>query len=267
MFKKPIFLNCALLIISGVLTYSISHVWLSYSKAQMYGELLTTSEVAESPPHKKTAAKTKQVSLSSYDNIGKQNIFRPQRREWTPPPPKKEEPKPPPPVKKPPEPIPPPPLPDPAVLGIILGDDGERIAIMQGHRREEIPTRTGRRGRRSSRKVPDRIVADRMRTYHEGDIISESVILEIKKDRVIVEQNGEKKELELGNKPAKSTSPTPPRSNTRRRVPASRTRRSSPRTPTALQAEQTDAEQESRSSRKDARRERLQRIRKSRSRR
>jgi hypothetical protein len=202
MFKKPMLLNGALLLLSGVLIYNVSRMWLSSSPPLTVNGVMKQPETEDVSSEKK-GDKGKRVSAGAYDVIGRQNVFRPQRREWTPPPPPPASPKPVPEVKKEPEPPTPPPLPDPAVMGIIVEENGERIAIMQGHRREEIAVRSRRRGR-----IPVRIVADKVGTYHEGDTISEAVIVEIQEDKVIIERDGERIELALGNKAAERTRPS-----------------------------------------------------------
>ncbi len=202
MFKKPLILNSTLMIISGALIFNLSSMWISYLKSRELSGIVNDAEIVEASVGGAEKAKVKQVSLKDYAVIGKQNVFRPQRQEWTAPPPVPVKPKAPEVIPKDPEPLPPVPLPDPAVMGIILEEDGERIAIMQGHRREkvEISASSRRRRRRAPRQMPDRIVADRMKTYHEGDTISEAVILEIQENKVIIERDGEKIELVLGNK-------------------------------------------------------------------
>jgi hypothetical protein len=211
MFKKPMFLNGGLLIISGLLIYNVSQMWLSFSPLQEINGVAQQPEVKENLLHNEKKGAPQLASLSSYDVIGKQNVFRPERREWKPPPsPPPASKKPAPRARKEPEPLAPPPLPDPALMGIILEEDGEKLAIMQGHRREKavVATRRGRRGVR--RNIPDRIVADRVRTYHEGDTISEGVILEIQEDKVIIEKEGRKIEIAIGNKSSeKVVAPSP----------------------------------------------------------
>ncbi len=151
-----------------------------------------------------------QASLASYDIIGKKNVFRPQRKEWTAPPPPKRVKR----VKKvkskpaPPPPDLPPPLPNPAVMGIIVEDDGTRIAIMQGHKREDVVVRSfSRRKTRRRQKPRSRIVADKIGTYHVGDSISEAVIVAIEPNKVVIERDGKEIELILGEKSSEDRSP------------------------------------------------------------
>ncbi len=238
-------------------------MWLSYSKSREFSGPVKDTEIAEASTSEVKSIKARRISLKDYAVIGKQNVFRPQRREWTAPPPVPVKSKPPAVIKKVLEPLPPAPLPDPAVMGIIMEEDGERIAIMQGHRREKIEVRMSSRSRRRGppRRIPDRIVADKMKTYHEGDTISEAVILEIKEDTVVIEKDGEKIELRLGNKSSERVPSSIKRSVTRKNRPWTPSRR----LPTTYEQPATaDTGEFPLKYPKGVRRERLEKFRKSR---
>ncbi|MBI5788191.1 MAG: hypothetical protein HZA78_04990 [Candidatus Schekmanbacteria bacterium] len=155
----------------------------------------------------------RQASLADYKIIGERNLFRPDRREWTPPPP----PPPPPPKPAAPEPPPPPPpspppsYPDPILIGII-DDNGENAALMRGHKREEISSPHQQQVRGFNRYAPPtryRIIEEPMGRFHVGDIISEAKIVKIDSDRVVLEREGKVFQvlLRITKKGSSSSSP------------------------------------------------------------
>jgi hypothetical protein len=226
MFKKPMLINSGLLIILGMLSYNLSQMWLSFYNPSGFDELAKKPEITIPSADKNNTGEPRRDSLKMYNVIGEKNVFLPQRQEWTPPPVVAAPSKPGPVPDKEPEPPPPPtPLPNPTLMGIIMEEDGEKIAIMQGHHREEVEARAttpSRFSRRiAPRAIPDRIVADRIKNYHEGDTISEAVIVEIHEDKVILDRDGERIEILIGNKSGQSA-PAPPAIPTHRRfIPAS----------------------------------------------
>ncbi len=221
------------------LLFTIAIVYLALNLNQIWGPSPPPSLQIKALPQaqpakvKKSAAKKagKTVAaLSSYKVIGQRNLFRPQRKEWTPPPP------PPPPPRKPkkkePPPLPPPPppdpLPEPTVLGIIIRKD-DKVALMQGHKREEISSPARRSSRRSSSKrytTPKRyrIIQEPMGRYHVGDTISEGRIIKILRERVVLEREGIILQLLLRDPKKKSRSGSSRKKSSRRRSPRSRRR-------------------------------------------
>ena len=47
MFKKPLFLNSTLMIISGVLIFNLSRMWISYSKSRELTGIVNDVEIVE----------------------------------------------------------------------------------------------------------------------------------------------------------------------------------------------------------------------------
>ena len=145
-------------------------------------------------------------ALYTYDLIADKDLFRPERTEWVAPPPPPE----PPPDQQPKVEIPQypeernrPGMKKPTLYGIIITKD-KKSAIMKGSVREEPQKRTRkvRLGNGEVRDVPlppgpGRITDDKTKTYHVGDEISESQIVDILPDRVVLSKNGEEYELLL----------------------------------------------------------------------
>ncbi len=171
---------------------NLKQVWSTASNLKL--EAVPPPAHKQNKPEKEDGKKVskKIAAFSSYKIIGDKNMFRPERREWTAPP----APPPPPPlpvakIVKPPPPPPPPPLPEPTLLGIIIDEDS-KIALMQGHTREEIVTPQRRTFRNPRFRAPKRynIKQEPMGRYHVGDTISEANIIKILNDRVVLERDG-----------------------------------------------------------------------------
>ncbi len=182
--KNVTLLNLLLFTLIGGLCYNLKQIWADFP-------LQTDTLISEAAGSSQTdawrlkeRAKTRKPALREYAIVATANIFRPERTEWTPPPP----PPPPPPPKpkllkkKPPEALPPP-LPDPQLMGIVI-EENERMAIMRGHKREEIKLGKVSR-RRSRRKLPSRIVKEPIKSYRVGEEISDAKIVEILETKVI----------------------------------------------------------------------------------
>jgi len=193
--RRILLIDLFLLAVCLVLGYTLGLTWMNGARWEAEVSLPEVASSGEGGEELPPLAERRTAELEVYKVIGSKNIFRPERKEWTPPPPKpkpKEKPKPKPAAAQP-EPTP---LPKPVLLGVILSGD-KRIAIMQGHRREEVQFKHPRL--RSRRWRPrERIVQEPVGRYEVGDTISEAQIVEILEDKVVLERDGERFEVALG---------------------------------------------------------------------
>jgi len=177
-------------------------------------------------------------SIEKYSTVSSKNLFRPDRKEWKPPPPpppkppeKKEE-------KEEEEEAPKPELPDlpsPFLYGIVIAGKDKRMAIMRGYKQPDVkplfaatPRFMGRvsiSGVR--RKIPRpvrkvRPILDKKSSvYGIGDYISGAKIVSIEKDLVTLERdNGTSIEVKLFDKEVKK--PSAPASRAKRGIPPRR---------------------------------------------
>ena len=208
--KRVLFINGMLLLFSLVLSYSLANMYISFRKykngyiesvSNRAGVDKNNSSVNNiSPKKEKLATPLVKKTHIDYSVIPKKSLFRPQRKEWTPPPPpspKKKAPPPPPKKKR--------TIPLPQLFGTVIAGK-TKIAIMQGYIREgDIPIFkeviiSGRKTRIPLPPIKGKLVKEKMKRYYVGDVISDVKIVDIKQDRVLVEDGKEIKEILLKGK-------------------------------------------------------------------
>lgn len=210
MFRKIFWINIGLFVIIVLLTYNLYRFW-----TKTIRDIKTPAthiSLEESP--KRVSAEELEAELvdfrpssrMSYTPVAEKDLFRPEREEWQPPPPPEEdEPE----IKPTPYPQFPgqkqPEVKDPTVHGIIIIGESKKIALMQGWSREEpqqrtrkIPIGNGQFREVPLPPVPGKVVMDKVKAYHIGDEISESRIVDILPETVVLErESGERYEIIL----------------------------------------------------------------------
>ena|GEM_PF-2688542 len=216
MFKRIFLVNFGLFIIVALLSFNVYRTWGPILRGEWKKSLPAVIRGAtgkQAPPKEEEPIKP---ALYTYDVIADKDLFRPERTEFIPPPP--------PPAAESAEQQPKMEIPQypternqpgmkkPALYGIIIIKDKQnnikdKYAIMQGSVREESQKRSRkvRLGNGEVRDVPlppipGRIVDTKPKDYRVGEEISESKIVDILPDRVILSKNGEEYELLLWEK-------------------------------------------------------------------
>lgn len=210
MFRKIFWINAGLLTIIFLLSYNLYNDW-----SQVITQLrspsplieirqsprITAEEVEGQKPHSTPS------SRMSYTSIIDKNLFRPDRTEWQPP------------FDDGPDDVPPslpyPPYSGPKtpqseirrpnLFGTIIIGESKRYAIMQGWMIEEqqMKTRTirlpdGRIIEVPLPSMPAQMKQDKINAYRIGDHVSGARIIDICRNKVLLEkENGERYELQL----------------------------------------------------------------------
>jgi len=204
LFKHVFWINLGLFIIVSLLSFNVYRVWLPIVKGGWEVSLPISKRNVSAKEAIPKEEETDKPALYTYDLIADKDLFRPERTEWLPPPPPpetSEQPK----MEIPqyPEERNRPGMKKPRLYGIMIIKD-KKSAIMKGSVREEAQKRTRkvRLGNGEVRDVPlppvpGRVADDKTKTYHIGDEISESQLVDILPDRVVLSKNGEEYELLL----------------------------------------------------------------------
>ncbi len=201
MFRRIFWINLGLFAIVFLLGLNVYKTWFSVIKGEWKEPVFVSAENIPENEAMFGEEKASKSALYTYDVIADKNLFRPERTEWLPPPPDEEESK-----KKekskstksnqka---------LKEPILYGIMIRRD-KKSALMKGSIREKAKERFRevRLGNGQVRKVPlpsrpGRVVPDKVRTYHVGDEINESIVVDILQDRVILSKNDEEYEILL----------------------------------------------------------------------
>jgi hypothetical protein len=203
--KRMFWINLGLFIIVSLLSFNVYRVWLPIVKGRWKVSLPVSKRNVSA---KETIPKEEEVdkpALYTYDLIADKDLFRPERTEWVPPPPPTEATTEQPKMQIPqyPEERNKPGMKKPTLYGIMITKD-KKSAIMKGSIRED-PQKRSRKVRLGNGEVrdvplppgPGKITDDKAKTYHIGDEISESQIVDILPDRVVLSKNGEEYELLL----------------------------------------------------------------------
>ncbi|MEW5803534.1 MAG: hypothetical protein AB1847_15685 [bacterium] len=204
MFKRIFWINLGLFVIVSLLSFNAYQIWLPIVNGTWKGSLPVSKRnisAKEVIPQDEDDSKP---ALYTYDVIADKDLFRPERTEWLPPPPPTDA------TDQPRMEIPQypaernqPGMKKPTLYGIVIIRD-KKSAIMKGSIREE-PQKRSRKVRLGNGEVrdvplppiPGRVTDDKTRVYRIGDEVSESQIVDILPDRVVLSKNGEEYELLL----------------------------------------------------------------------
>lgn len=201
MFRRIFWINLGLAAIVFLLALNVYKIWRSVIKKEWKEPAIVSAGSISENEATFGDEQSYKPALYTYDVIADKNLFRPQRTEWLPDLPEKEE------SEKEKKPLPTQrnqaAMKEPVLYGIMIRRDS-KSALMKGSIREEAKERFRevRLGSGQVRKVPlpsrpGRIVPDKVRTYHVGDEINDSLVVDILQDRVILSKNGEEYELLL----------------------------------------------------------------------
>ena len=201
MFRRIFWINLGLFAIVFLLGVNVYKTWFSVFKKEWKEPVFVSAENISEDEVMFGEDKALKPALYTYDVIADKNLFRPQRTEWLPPAPdedeseKKEKSESSKGNQK--------ALGEPVLYGVMIRRD-KKSALMKGSIREKPKERFRevRLGNGQVRKVPlpsrpGRIVPDKVRTYHVGDEINESIVVDILQDRVILSKNDEEYEILL----------------------------------------------------------------------
>jgi len=201
LFRRIFWINLGLFAIVLLLGMNVYKTWFSVIKKEWKAPVFVSAENISENEVMFGEEEASKPALYTYDVIADKNLFRPERTEWIPPAPDEEESK-----KKekskstkrnqka---------LKEPILYGIMIRRE-KKSALMKGSIREEAKERFRevRLGNGQVRKVPlpsrpGRVVPDKVRTYHVGDEINESIVVDILQDRVVLSKNDEEYEILL----------------------------------------------------------------------
>lgn len=208
MSKRLALLNLLLVGMSVLLLYKIQEVWnspppnLSALGRKPIGGINSRKAPTPHPPDEDSRWASPAPTLppmEAYRIIGQTNPFRPDRREWVPPPPPP--PPPPPAAGVPPKPALPPPS-SFRLYGTLSMPDGSAVALMEGPLGFNLSNPSTFAKRRFPAIPPPpggRATQGRARRYRINDLIGGYRIVEIRRDRVMMDGEGLKVEVLLRN--------------------------------------------------------------------
>jgi len=201
LFRRIFWINLGLFAIVFLLGLNVYKTWFSVIKKEWKDPVFVSAENISENGAMFGDEKASRPALYTYDVIADKNLFRSERTEWLPPAPDKEESK----KKEKSKSIKSnqKALKEPILYGVMIKRD-KKSALMKGSIREKAKERFRevRLGNGQVRKVPlpsrpGRVVPDKVRTYHVGDEINESMVVDILQDRVILSKNDEEYEILL----------------------------------------------------------------------
>ncbi len=203
MFKRIFWINLGLLIIIFLLSLNVYKVWNSIIRKEWLNSFSVSAQNIIEEEILFDDEEPQLAPLYTYDLIADKNLFRPERAEWFPPAPDEDEEEKNEKSTKTKRTKNKTAMKEPILYGIIITSN-KKSAMMKGSIRGE-PQKITRKKRMKDgsvidvpvREVAGKITPGKVKTYHVGDEINESIVLDILPDRVVLSKNNEEYEIIL----------------------------------------------------------------------